>query len=112
MGTVVKLGGGGPKKDDQRPTAKRAAEPSNEGLRVQLNPAMAAGIVVALVVLVASIWFGVNRASTGAASTPMMDTSSETPTGTPEQHANGMDTSTGAPPGARTNNGMDTGTGR
>jgi len=118
MGTVIKLGGNGgadrdPRSQPNRPEPKPALTELSIAGR-SLTPAMLAGLAVALVVLVAGLWFAFGRGNS-AANTPMLDTSSESNYGltAPDaQKANGMDTGTGTGKPAGLNNGMNTGTGR
>src|SRR5437879_4930644 len=115
MGIVIKLSGnGGADRDPRRPEPRPEPKPALGALAgIQRTPALAAGIAAALLVLVVGLWLAFGRGNS-AASTPMMDTTSESNMGiTPDsQRANGMDTGTGSGKPAALNNGMSTGTGR
>jgi hypothetical protein len=117
MGIVVKLSGSGgadrePKRPEPRSPGTALTELSIAGRT--LTPPMLAGLAVALVALVVGLWLAFGRGNP-AASTPMLDTSSESNygiTAPDSQKANGMDTGTGSGKPAALNNGMNTGTGR
>jgi len=119
MATIVKLGGNGdPSRDPKARPASPEPKPALTEISIAgrtLTPAMLAGLAAALLVLVVGLWLAFGRGNSAAATTPMMDTSSESNYGIAapaSQKANGMDTGTGSGKPAALNNGMNPGTGR
>jgi hypothetical protein len=93
------------------PAAEKPGAPAAGALGArQVTPRMALGILAALLVIVAGLWFSFGRVSREAA-TPLLDTSTDSSIGPDTTKANGMDTSTDSGTPAA-NNGMDTSTGR
>ena len=112
MATIIKLP---PKPDASSKGAEsRSSSERGQGLGVQMTPPIiTAAIVVVLLVVGGFFFFGRSGVLGGSASTPMIDTGTETTApGHAEKHANGMDSSTDSPGPPAGNNGMDSSTGR